>query len=211
MKGTERRKELQKWLGQEKSVSLMQIVERFGISKMTAHRDLEALERRNALKRIHGGAVSLDKPASTTSPARGLYPGQGSCVICYRPASQHLFYSLTLMDGEQKLACCPHCGVSAHMMLGDQVSMALTADYLTGRPHPAQSSVFLLGSAAAPCCKPSMLTFEDADMAKRFQTGFGGSIGNLDDAIHFLKEEMSLHRDEESCPHCAAMARKTTN
>lgn len=208
MKGTDRRKELLKWLEQEKSVSLLQIVERFGISKMTAHRDLETLEHRNALKRIHGGAVSLDKPTALSSPAQSLYPGQGNCVICFRPASQHLFYSLTLTDGEQKVACCPHCGVSAHLMLGDRVAMALTADYLTGRPHPAQSSIFLLGSVAAPCCKPSMLTFEDADMAQRFQAGFGGKIGNLEDATHFLKEEMSLHRDEEGCPHCAAMARK---
>ena len=208
MKGTERRKELLTWLELEKSISLMQIVERFGISKMTAHRDLVILERRNALKRIHGGAVSLEKPTSTTSSIQSSSSGQGSCVICYRPASQHLFYSLTLIDGEQKLACCPHCGVSVHLMHGDRVAMALTADYLSGRPHPAQSSTFLLGSVAAPCCKPSMLTFEDAEMAKRFQVGFGGNIGNLEDATNFLREEMSLHRDEEGCPHCAAVARK---
>ena len=60
MKGTERRKELLEWLAQEKSLSLLEIVDRFGISKMTAHRDLEALEERNALKRIHGGVISLD-------------------------------------------------------------------------------------------------------------------------------------------------------
>ena len=208
MKGAERRKDLLKWLRQEKSLSLQQIVERFDISKMTAHRDLEVLEQRNTLKRIHGGVISLEKTIEPPSPVQGALTGQGSCMICYRPASQHLFYSLTLRDGEQKTACCPHCGVSAHLMLGDRVAMALTADYLTGRPHPAQSSFFLLGSKAAPCCKPSMLTFEDAEMVQRFQTGFGGEIGNLEDATNFLKEEMSLHRDEEGCPHCAALARK---
>jgi len=208
MKGTERRKELLEWLEKEKSLSLLQIVERFEISKMTAHRDLEALERRNALKRIHGGAVSLDRPPTTLAQTQNPNAGQGNCIICYRPASQHLFYSLTLKNGEQKVACCPHCGISAHLMFEDQVAMALTADYLTGRPHPAQGSIFLLGSAAVPCCKPSMLTFEDTEMAQRFQTGFGGSLGNLEDAINYLQEEMSLHSDEEGCPHCAAMARK---
>ena len=208
MKGTERRRELLEWLDQEKNLSLLEIVERFEISKMTAHRDLEALEQRNALKRIHGGVVSVDKPSSPLATAQNQNNGKSSCIICFRPASQHLFYSLTLRDGEQKVACCPHCGVSAHLMLGDRVAMALTSDYLTGRPHPAQSSIFLLGSVAAPCCKPSMLTFEDADMAQRFQAGFGGSLGNLEDATNFLKEEMSLHRDEEGCPHCAAIARK---
>ena len=206
MKGTERRKELLEWLELEKSLSLLQIVERFDISKMTAHRDLEVLERRSALKRIHGGAVAVEKPMAATSPQANIE--QGRCVICYRPASQHLLYSLTLKNGEQKVACCPHCGISAHLMLGDQVAMALTADYLTGRPHPAQGSVFVLGSAAAPCCKPSMLTFEEADMAQRFQSGFGGILGNLDDALNYLQEEMSLHREGEGCPHCVAMARR---
>ena len=206
MRGTERRKQLLEWLEEERSLSLMQIVERFGVSKMTAHRDLEVLEMRNALKRIHGGAVAIDRtpPQPTNgSPATG----QASCLVCYRPASQHLLYSLTLMSGEQKVACCPHCGVSAHLMLGDQVAMALTADYLTGRPHPVQGSFFVLGSAAIPCCRPSMLTFEDAEMARRFQSGFGGTVGKLEDAITYLQEEMSLHREGGDCPHCAAMLR----
>ncbi len=208
MRGTQRRKELLDWLEQEKSLSLLQIVERFGVSKMTAHRDLDLLERRKSLRRIHGGAVTLDKPTAVALPASNHVAGQGTCMICFRPASQHLFYSLTLTNGEQRVACCPHCGASAHLMLGDQVAMALTADYLTGRPHPAQGSHFVLGSAAVPCCKPSMLTFEDADMAQRFQDGFGGTIGTLKEAIKYLQEEMSLHREEEGCPHCVALARQ---
>lgn len=208
MKATDRRKELLEWLESEHSLSLLQIAERFNISKMTAHRDLEKLEKRNALKRIHGGAVTAGKPAGINIPAAHVSPGQGTCVICYRPASQHLLYSLTLGNGEQRIACCPHCGVSAHLMLGNQVVMALATDYLTGQPHPAQGSFFLLGSAAAPCCRPSMLTFEDMEMARRFQKGFGGSLGNLENAIDYLQEEMSLHRDGESCPHCTAMSRR---
>lgn len=208
MKGTQRRKELVEWLEQEKSLSLLQIVERFGISKMTAHRDLDVLEERNALRRIHGGAIALEHQTVATIPASDSVSGQGTCVVCYRPASQHMLYSLTLTNSEQRIACCPHCGVSVHLMLGDQVTMALTADYLTGRPHPAQRSYFVLGSAAVPCCKPSMLTFEDADMAQRFQHGFGGTIGTLKDAINYLQEEMSLHREEDGCPHCVALARR---
>jgi len=208
MKGTDRRKELLQWLDEEKSLSLAQIIERFAISKMTAHRDLESLENRNALKRIHGGAVSLNKPVAAPSPTQNQATAQSSCTICYRPTNQHLLYILTLKNGEQKTTCCPHCGVSAHMIHGDQVAMALAADYLTGRPHPAQATTFLLGSVSLPCCTPSMLTFEDAEMAKRFQLGFGGTLGNLESAIIYLEEEMSLHSDEEGCPHCAAAARK---
>jgi len=209
MKGTERRKALMAWLEEEGSLSLTEIVERFAISKMTAHRDLEALENRQLLKRIHGGAVSIDRPqVSAAGSAPPVEPAAGQCVVCFRPTSQHLLYSLTLRSGEQYKACCPHCGVAAQLQYGNEVAMALTADYLTGRPHPAQSSYFLLGSAAAPCCKPSMLTFEDEGMARRFQTGFGGSLGRIEDAASFLLEEMSLHREGDDCPHCAALARR---
>jgi len=208
VKGTERRKEILEWLEREKSLSLAEIVDRFGVSKMTAHRDLEALECRNALKRIHGGVVALEKPARRGTAVEAESVNLGNCVICYRPSSQKLLYSLTLVNGEQRITCCPHCGVSAHIAFGDQVAMALTADFLSGRPHPAQATTFVLGSIASPCCLPSMLTFEDPEMAKRFQGGFGGLLGGLDDAIRYLKEEMSLHRDGGGCPHCAAMERR---
>ena len=120
----------------------------------------------------------------------------GACQICRRPVGQHLLYSLTLTNGEQRHACCPHCGVSLHL--------ALTTDFLTGRPHPVQQTVFVLGSVVVPCCLPSMLTFEDEAMARRFQTGFGGRIGRLENALDYLREAMSLHQEGEGCPHCAA-------
>jgi len=206
MRGIDRRKAIMEWLENESNLSLQQIVARFGVSKMTVHRDLDVLEQRNALKRIHGGAVAIERPTTVASAPQGI-TGPASCVICYRPASQHLLYSLTLTNGELRVACCPHCGVTAHLMLKEQIAMALTADYLTGRPHPVQGSYFVLGSAAVPCCRPSMLTFEDAEMARRFQSGFGGRVGKLEDAIRYLQDEMRLHREGGDCPHCAALAR----
>ncbi len=211
MKSLQRRKELLSWLEKEGSLSVSEIVTRFGVSKMTVHRDLEILEQRQRIRRIFGGAMALESPADAGAPA-GRYGEKGegeaaNCLICFRPATQHLLYSLTLDNGERKMACCPHCGVSAHLLLQQAVKIAITADYLSGRPHSAQHSHFLLGSAAAPCCHPSILTFENLEMAQRFQSGFGGELGRLSDALTFLEEEMTLHREGESCPHCAA-ARK---
>jgi hypothetical protein len=114
-----------------------------------------------------------------------------------------LLYTITMKNGEQKVACCPHCGISAHLLHAEQVAMALTADFLSGRLHSAQHSFFVMGSVAAPCCKPSMLTFADEEMAKRFQMGFGGTIGRLQQALTFLEKDMRLH-GSDGCPHCAA-------
>ncbi|SHJ78521.1 DeoR-like helix-turn-helix domain-containing protein [Malonomonas rubra DSM 5091] len=203
MKSTERRKELLIWLEEEGTLSLSEMVERFGVSKMTIHRDLDLLEQRQVLKRIHGGAARIEKLVRDRDGRYESRLEQGSCLVCFRPPTQQLLYTLTLKNGEQKVACCPHCGISAHLMLGDRIAMALTADYLTGKLHSAQHSYFVFGSVAVPCCRPSILTFEDKEMADRFQKGFGGQVGSLSDAMTFLERDMSLDKTD-GCPHCAA-------
>jgi hypothetical protein len=202
MRATQRRQEILNWLDSEKSLSLTDIVGRFSISKMTAHRDMEILERRQLLKRIHGGVVAQERDQT-----RGTVPAiakakEFDCLSCRRPASQNLLYSITLITGEQRQACCPHCGIAAHLALGDNIAMAMTADYLFGRPHPVHKSFFVLGSVVAPCCMPSMLTFEREDMARRFQIGFGGVVGRFNDALNYLQQELTVDPEREVCPHC---------
>lgn len=205
MKGAERRRKLLVWLEEQESASLAEIAMRFGVSKMTAHRDLEILDKRQALKRIHGGAIAAKKregvlPATIDPVARR----RDDCLICQRPVSQHLLYSLTTTGNDQRSFCCPHCGVSAQLANPEQTAMAMATDFLTGRPHPAQHSWFVLGSVVVPCCHPSMLTFADEAMARRFQAGFGGQLGRLPKALAYLRDEMGLHHESSGCPHCAA-------
>ncbi len=199
MKPRHRYQELLAWLDSEKTLSLAEIAERFAISKMTAHRDLVVMEQRQLLKRIHGGVTVLNRESSQVASAVSLR-NQFGCMICRRPASQNLLYSMTLANGEQRQACCPHCGVAAHLSLGDGIVMAMTADYLFGHPHPVQNSYFILGSMVAPCCKPSMLTFECEEMAHRFQQGFGGVVGRFSAALDFFRRAMRVGNGD--CCHC---------
>ncbi len=205
MRSALRRKAILEILEKQGNISAADISRRFGVSKMTGHRDLEQLERRGMLRRVFGGAVPAERksgqlllapPATTT----GVQP---PCTICLRPALPHLLYTLTLANGEQRQACCPHCGISAHLVLRDQVVGAQASDNLSGRRHPAGESVFLLGSSSIPCCRPSLLTFEDEIVARRFQAGFGGTLGSLEDALTFLLESMNAG-GETGCPHCSA-------
>ena len=137
--------------------------------------------------------------------AGAVFPRRSDiCPICQRPVGPQLRYSLTSVGGAQQPFCCAHCGISAQLAFPEQRAMALATDFLSGRPHPAQQSWFVLGSVVVPCCHPSMLTFEDEAMARRFQTGFGGRISRLSEALDYLRQEMSLHRDGAGCPHCAA-------
>ena len=202
MKGAERRRALIDWLNERNALTLAEIVERFKVSKMTAHRDLALLEKRQVLKRIHGGAVAAPKEQATPGPAGKPRQKLEDCPICHRQVGQHLLYSLTPRDGDQLCYCCAHCGVSAQLATSGPMAMALATDFLTGRPHPAQHSWFVLGSVVVPCCRPSLLTFEDEAMARRFRLGFGGEVGRLADALAYLRREMSLSQDQGRCPHC---------
>jgi len=207
MKSTERRKKLVSWLEKDGTLSLSEMVDYFGVSKMTIHRDLDWLVQNKALKRIHGGAASIERPSNQLPDNSFDRLSLLKCLICNRPPSQQLLYTITLRNGEQKVACCPHCGISAHLMLGDQVVTALTADFLSARLHSAQHSYYVMEGVVAYCCKPSILTFDDEEMALRFQKGFGGTLGRFNDAIAFLKKDMSLHNPED-CPHCSSLSRK---
>ncbi len=205
MTSRERRGMILTRLKESGSLQVTELSEELQVSKMTIHRDLALLEEKGALRRIHGGAVPVPGAPATSTTVDALPASKlGECLICTRPPTQHLLYTMTSRSGEQCQACCPHCGISAHIHYGDKIVMALTADYLTGKLHAAQNSWFLYGSVAAPCCHPSILTFEDEQMARRFQTGFGGTVGRLNDAIKYLREDMILDPDKDGCPHCAA-------
>lgn len=203
MKNTQRRREILEIIERQGGISVGEIAEHFRVSKMTGHRDLEYLEGKGSIKRIFGGAVLAASPTTAGLMAGRedhANEGTGSCSICKRMPLQNLRYLLVLQNGEQRMACCPHCGISTHLVLRDQIAIATAADYLTGSPHPVSRSCFLLGSSAAPCCHPSILTFEDLEMARRFQAGFGGTLGRLEDAMVFLQEQMSAGA---GCPSCA--------
>jgi DeoR family transcriptional regulator, copper-sensing transcriptional repressor len=215
MRGIKRRQELLALLQENGGLAINDLAATFKVSKMTVHRDIQHLELRGLVKKIFGGVIQVTDnskakiPGTETGPLSAILPEGHShqmedCLICHRPASQHLLYIITLSNGEQRFACCAHCGLYAHLMLQDQVQMAITADFLAGKPHPAQNSFFLLNSIISPCCQPSILTFENREMATRFQTGFGGVIGSMREALEFLRLELTLVKTGGLCPHCEA-------
>ena len=61
MSSEERRAAILSMLDRTTSVQVAQLAEAFGVSRVTARADLDALERDGKLRRTHGGAVSLSK------------------------------------------------------------------------------------------------------------------------------------------------------
>src|SRR4051794_5151227 len=54
------------------AVSVAEVEERFGVSPITARRDLDELERRGLVRRTHGGAILPTAPANEDSFARRM-------------------------------------------------------------------------------------------------------------------------------------------
>lgn len=61
----ERRKKILFYLKAESSVQVDKLSEDFDVSLATIRRDLAALEREGLLRRVYGGAVSIDKPIAS--------------------------------------------------------------------------------------------------------------------------------------------------
>jgi DeoR/GlpR family transcriptional regulator of sugar metabolism len=67
-----RRRAIEEQVRSAGSVSVVELQDRFGVSPMTARRDLAELERRGALRRTHGGAVLPSPSSKEDSFARRL-------------------------------------------------------------------------------------------------------------------------------------------
>src|SRR3954462_2502767 len=70
-----RRREITERLRANGAVTVAEVEERFGVSPMTARRDLAELERRGLVRRTHGGAVLPTISAHEDSFARRLEVG----------------------------------------------------------------------------------------------------------------------------------------
>lgn len=62
----------------------------------------------------------------------------------------------------------------------------MTTDFLHGHMISANQAFYLIGSDLNICCVPSILSFGSKQEAEKFQTGFGGKLAGMDEAIQFL-------------------------
>lgn len=67
----ERQAEIAELVSASRRVSGADLSRRFDVAMETVRRDLAALEAAGRLRRVHGGAVSLDRPASVEATIAG--------------------------------------------------------------------------------------------------------------------------------------------
>ncbi len=179
----DREKKILELLQKQGSASIQELMGTFDVSNMTIHRELNKLAEAGFIKKKHGG-VSL----VIQSPA--VDPNQ--CAMCNKTISERTVFIVRLENGEQKRACCAHCG----LMIQNQsknVLQSLTADYLHGHIISANQANYILGSDLTICCVPSVLSFGSRKDAEKFQKGFSGTLATMEEAIQYLQGMMHAH------------------
>jgi DeoR/GlpR family transcriptional regulator of sugar metabolism len=180
MKPEVRQHKILNLISAESGISASKLAKQLHVSRMTIHRDLSALAAQGQLRRIHGGAL-YQKPAYSRN-----------CPICHREPLAHQQTELITSGALKTRTCCTTCGLLQILKHANRESLWVH-DLLTGRRLAAEQAYFLINSAASSCCQPSILSFVQLDQLALFQTGFGGTVARLNDALDFLRLSHHLH------------------
>lgn len=180
----DREKKILELLQAQGSASIQELAEAFNVSNMTIHRDLNKLEQSGQIQKKHGGVTLAGKSTGG---------GEYTCTMCNKPISERTVFIVQTESGEQKRACCAHCGLMIQSQSKD-AWQSLTTDYLHGHMVSANQAIYVIGSELNICCVPSVLSFGARLEAEKFQKGFGGSLFIMDEAILHLQGMMHAHK-----------------
>ncbi len=181
----DREKKILELLQKQGGASIQELAGIFEVSTMTIHRDLNKLAEAGHIQKKHGG-VTLPEMLPGVS-------GEFLCAMCKKPVSERTVFIVQFENGEQKRACCAHCG----LMIQSQSKGAwqsLTVDYLHGHMVSASQAFYIIGSEISICCVPSVLSFGSRQEAEKYQKGFGGSLMNMAAAIRHLQGMMHVQK-----------------
>lgn len=194
----ERRAYILKALAEGRVVTVAALCRELGVSPMTVHRDLHALEQESLVVRVRGGAMA-PQAVRASPPLEGHAGHRGAegaalpagCAACGAPVRERTLFAVQRADGSRQLGCCGHCGI---LLVEAGARSAVAADYLRGHMVNARSAWYLVGPELIVCCSPPVLVFAHPDEARRFRRGFGGEVVDLAGALERVRAEMALSR-----------------
>ena len=115
----ERREQIMDLLLDRERVSVAELTERFDVSVMTVHRDLDALEDRGILRKVRGGATALPTASYESSLGYRLNEMRSAKDAIARVAASRVTSgaSVALDDSTTTLALIPHLAEIPHLTI----------------------------------------------------------------------------------------------
>jgi len=175
---SERQEQILRWLQDEQTLTIDDLIQRLDVSIMTVHRDVNALVKSGQAEKVHGG-VTL--PTVHTAPHAAL----PVCRLCGIAAPERTKFIISTQRGQQFFAGTAYCGILLMHQTPDVIS-AMAKDFLHGRMINARDAVYLIESEVALSCTPSTLVFATKEDAQKFQTGFEGQLMDFEQARDYL-------------------------
>jgi DeoR/GlpR family transcriptional regulator of sugar metabolism len=119
LSASDRRYAIQLLLLEQQEVAVQELVDRFAVSVMTIHRDLDALEGRGVLRKVRGGATAQPSSLYESSLAFRVGENMDAKSAIARTAAQHVApgSSLVLDDSTTALAMLPHLAATPQLTI----------------------------------------------------------------------------------------------
>ncbi|PWH14650.1 MAG: hypothetical protein DDG59_12520 [Anaerolineae bacterium] len=154
------------------------LAQEFGVSKMTIHRDLAALQQAGFVLKQYGKVTAMPKRNSSWAD---------QCQMCGQKIKEQNAFTLVSAEGNLYRLCCPHCGLMAYRQHGDSWQ-TLATDFLHGHVITAFQAHYLIDLELTICCSPTVLAFDSRAEALKFQKGFGGRVVDFYQAVEFINQ-----------------------
>jgi len=158
------------------TTSIQELADHLGVSVMTVHRDLNRLAGTGHIHKRHGSVALASESAEVV---------KNPCAMCGKSVIGQKAFIVHLANGEQRNACCAHCGLMLYTQTKD-AWQAMTTDFLHNHMISANQAIYLIECDLNVCCVPSVLSFGSKLEAEKFQTGFGGKLATMEKAIQYL-------------------------
>ena len=124
------------------------------------------------------------------------------CEFSARPVHTQT-KAIALVDGEQKIFCCPACALTMRAQTGQDVKLTELTDYETGRPLVPEQAFVVRGSEINMCvtqhmlmeenkqaapmnfdrCMPSLVAFARREAAEHFLQVHGGILVSFQELL----------------------------
>jgi DeoR family transcriptional regulator, copper-sensing transcriptional repressor len=177
----DRQQQILTWLKEEGTLRVSDISSRLEVSEMTVYRDLKPLMEANKVHKTSNGISAMESEGIPSD----------SCVYCLKPTTSRRSVQLIKKDHTIEQTCCPHCGLLRYEDIKEDVMQILCRDFLTDMTISGKTATYLIDADLnLNCCQPQVISFESRKQAEQFQTGFGGKIYTLPQAIKAISNDM---------------------